>query len=344
MENNKLKNLGSKIKLSISEKAFHRQEILNFIENEKIIQSPYLEKMPNLYFGIFLRKHFVLTSLIIFSFLSTGLVVNADHAVPNDYLYQMKIKIIEPAKIMLAPTVEKKNTLRVKFVDEALRDFSHVSQKEEIKKSDKTALIDSVSLNIKDLNKEISSLSEENNNSNSLKTANDLKSVLTAHVEVLNKISELNPEENETKLLSSKVNESIIEIEEKINTINKTIADTENYIGIDQMIKNKKELINNSLREIELSNSTGADPINYPDFDKKLLEINTLLKEADKKLTEEDKEEALILYNNINQKLIEFKLLIESEQIINNKIIDKKPKINVEEKIDIPTVDPKIIQ
>jgi len=260
MENNinfKFKELGNKLKLSKTEKDFHREEILRFVNQKISIQTPYYkeEKILPFYISIFTGKYLVFTSLVIVAFLSTGIVVSAEQALPNDYLYQMKIKIIEPTKILLAPTVEKKNNLRVEFVDNALKDFSQISLKEDVNPSDKSAIIDSISSNIKDVNNDISKQVGENNTSNSLETANNLRSVLSAHSIVLDKISETNPEVDNTDTLSTKINEGLNTTDKTINTLVNTIQTSKDPAKIDQTISDQKEDINTIMKDIKNVNS-----------------------------------------------------------------------------------------
>ncbi len=336
MENNnfKFKKLQDKIKLSKNEKNFHREKILKFMNDQDLVQSPYFrEQVPSSFqFIFFIKKHFIITSLVIVCFLSTTIAVSADHAIPNDYLYQVRVKIVEPTKILLAPTAEKKNDLRVKFVNKALKDFSQVSEKEEINEPDKKALIDSVSSNIQDINIEIANEKEEVNTSNSLKIANDLKSVLSAHNIVLDKMNESNSE-NITEDLSAKINEGLGQTEETISQLTETIQNSSDLTKLDQTIIDQKEEINTSLNNIEnnkknppsKNNSEENNILNIQnEIDTKLSEIDLMTKEGDIKLEEGNKKEAVDIYNQVDQKVGELESLIESSQNLNIKILNDK--------------------
>ncbi len=333
MKNNnfKFKELGNKIKLSKAEKEIYRDKMLEFINKETFIQKSDNKKSiaSPFYFGLFIRRHLVLTSLVIILFLSTGLMVSADHAIPNDYLYQMRIKVIEPAQILLAPTAEKKNNLRVKFVDKSLNDFSSVSLKENINQEDKEALIESVSINIENLNNEINNSNKENNPSNSLKTANDLKSVLSSHKIILDKISETNPEITDAEILSLKIDEELDKTENIINTLAQKIQTPDDTNILDQKIDDQKEKINISLlalqNDIKMAKDSKSNSIvDLKEAEEKFTKIKDMTEEFNIKLEQGEKEKAIILYDQIIQKIDELELFIKINQENNIEIPDEK--------------------
>ncbi len=366
MENNnfKFEQLKNKLKLSIDERAFHRTKILKYMSNEMVaeiktipikIVSPYQSKLK-----FFIKKHLVPTVIALLFFLGTGIAVNAEQSLPNDYLYGMRIKLIEPTKILLASNTQKKTNLRIAFADRALRDYSKVSQKKEIKPSDKATLIKSISENVKGANEGILQLAKETNTPNSLKIANDLQSILQAHSLVLSKIQTLKSELGGPSEISAQVTDSLKSTKEIVTGLTETIQNDVDQTKLDQTISDQKKEINTSLQDIDNINKKDESnevvlEVNEKKatIEDKLSTINQSIMEADQKLESGYKKEAFSLYNEIYQKLGELKSILESEKnLVDVDVLSKAPsdlipieitpKTNEETKDKEPSVKPTI--
>lgn len=339
----KFEELKNIFKLSKQERAFHRAALLNFAQNPILdseaeiveleqngeIITPYLDKKIvfkskwNVHY--FVKNHLTVTAFILILFLSTGLAVSAEQSLPNDYLYTMRVKIIEPTKILLASNVEKKTNLRIAFADRALKDYSKVTKTKPINPSDKATLMASLAENVKGANEGILKLAEGSDAPSSLTIANNLQSILSAHSIVLAKIQTLKSELGQPDEISAQVTDSLNSTKEIVVSLTDSIQNTNDTTKLDQTITDQKEEITSSLADINDIKNDNKDEIKSAETDQKngtieskLSEINELIVNADKLLASDKKKDAFTLYNEIDQKLGELKSILESEKNLDN--------------------------
>lgn len=311
------KKMSEGARLSQEEKDFHRGEVLKFMEKQP---SPYIDKkLPSpFYVGIFLKRHFVVTSLAIVVLFSGGLTISADNSLPNDYLYQIKTKITEPVVVFFTPDKAK---IRVALVERRLQEFSQVTLNEEINPEDKAAFVSQLSLQVEGAHEEIKKLKKNNKNADALEATNDLQSVLSAQNIVLEKIHTVDPGVGNTIDVEDVIDDSIEKTTEIEAVITETIQSSESETELDQTIDNQKEEITESLAGIEEqkqeSNLEDRDDLNLLGtvyIEQKIFDINSDIKDANTKAENGEKDEALLLYNQADQKLGELKSLMDSDR------------------------------
>ena len=247
------KKMKEGIKLSGQEKDFHRGEILKFI-NEK--PSPYVDKAIRspFYFGLFFRKHLVITSLAVMLVFSTSLGVSSANSLPNNSLYSIKTKILEPISIFLTTTHKAKAKLKVALVEKRMQEFSQVTISKNLNPEDKVAFVSQLSSQIKDAQKGISQLVEEEDLSGATEVTNNLQSILSAQNTVLDTIDVKNPAENDTSEIASVISGSIETTTEIEDNITETVQTSENKTALDATVDNQKEEISKTLKNLEGKN------------------------------------------------------------------------------------------
>jgi|SRR3989344_6062209 len=311
------KNMSEGARLSQKEKDFHRGEILRFMEKQP---SPYVDKKLSspFYIGIFLKRHFIVASLVIILFSSGGITISAESSLPNDYLYQIKTKITEPVLVFLTSDKAK---IKVALVERRFQEFSQVTLNEEINLEDKTAFVSQLSLQVGGAHKEIKKLVQSKNTGKAIKATNDLQSILSAQNTVLEKIHIANPEAESTDDIENFIEDSIERTTEIEGDLTETVNSKDDQSNSDEITSDQKEEISVSLEDIK--NITESVPEgDTPNFDSedqsyinsKLSDINEVLKRGDEKLLEGEKNDAFILYNQADQKLGELKSLIDSDR------------------------------
>ena len=318
--NSQFKKMKEGVKLSVQEKDFHRGEILKFI-NEK--PSPYVEKVIRspFYFAFFFRKHLVITSLAMILVFSTSLGVSSANSLPNNSLYSIKTKILEPISIFLTTTPKAKAKLKVALVEKRMQEFFQVTISKNLSLEDKTAFISQLSSQVKDAHKGISQLVEEKDLSGATEVTNDLQSILSAQDTVLDTLDVTNPDENGTSEIASVISDSIQTTTEIENNITETVQTSENETALDATVNNQKEEISKTLENLEKEKQenvsediNNVEVISQIDIDLKISKIKLSLEEANKKAEKGDKKGALELYNQIDQDLGEIESLIDTEQ------------------------------
>ena len=346
--NSQFKRIKESVKLSETEMDFHRGEVLKFIDQKP---SPYFHKkiQSPFYFGFFLKKHFVVTSLAIVLIFSGGLTISADNSLPNNYLYQVKTKITEPILVFLTPNSKAKAFLKVSLVERRLQEYSQVTFNGEIlSPEDKTSFINQFSSQVKDAHQGISKLVEEENLPDALETTNDLQSILSAQDIILEKIHEVNPDAENTDEVILVIIDSIESTTTIENNITETVQISIDETDIENSINSQKEEITESLKnlkegkQLDVPGEEGMknlDVVNQAHIDSKIFEITISLDEANTKSENGDKKEALEMYNQIDQDLGELESLIRSEQKLEVDDLDKsigpKDKINGDSSLPI---------
>src|SRR3989344_5303583 len=250
--NSQFKRIKESVKLSETEMDCHRGEVLKFIDQKP---SPYFHKkiQSPFYFGFFLKKHFVVTSLAIVLIFSGGLTISADNSLPNDYLYQVKTKITEPILVFLTPNSKAKASLKVSLVERRLQEYSQVTFNGEIlSPEDKTSFINQFSSQVKDAHQGISKLVEEENLPDALETTNDLQSILSAQDTILEKANTKseNGDKKEALEMYNQIDQDLGELESLIRSEQKLEVD-----DLGKSIGPKDKINGDSSLPIDLENT-----------------------------------------------------------------------------------------
>src|SRR3989344_3522907 len=173
----KFGKMRKEVKLSDTEKNFHRGEILKFIESEP---SPYADKRTISRFSFtMLQRHMILASLTAMIILGGGVTMSANGSLPSDLLYKIKTNINEPILLFFTPTSEGKTAMKVALVNRRLREFSEVTLNKNLNQKEKMSFVNHLSVQIKDTQKEILKLAVEKNRSGAFHANNNLQSILT---------------------------------------------------------------------------------------------------------------------------------------------------------------------
>lgn len=272
------------------------------------------------YHRSFLRSHFVLAGLAAFFILSTGVVFSAENSLPTEQFFALRVNVIEPLAIFLAPTQDSKNDLRIRFLENGLQDFSEVSLKDSIAPEDQVQFTDAFSSKVADVHREILKLASDQDLPNALETANNLQSVLSAQNIVLNKVRQSNPAATGAADLSQTVGQSIQETGKIINSLTENLQASDNSAEIDETITAQKKEIDASLDDIQdLTQKSAEDTDGTLDSEDQsylaaqLSDVNAVVHAGDQKSVEGDKTQAVVLYNQADQKLGELQSLLGSD-------------------------------
>lgn len=314
----KFKKARDNAKLSNEEMDFHRSEIIKFIEKKPGTQKHIRIPSP---FHFMFSKHLLTSSLAIVLLLGSGITISAETSLPNDYLYSLKTKVTEPILVFLTPTTKGKTDLRVALVNKRLQEFSRVSlNKETLQPEEKAEFIVQLSYQIRYAHNSISQLAEDQNSSDALQETNDLQSILLAQDTILEKMKDANSTDNETEDIASTIDASIKATADLSDDITEDLRSSNDGTELDKALSDQKEEIASSIENIEKEkgeasedNGELVDIVDKTLIDSKLAKIKIILDDADKKIVDGDKYGALELYNQVDQKLGELELLIETD-------------------------------
>lgn len=328
MENNlesKLKTLGEKVILSQAERDFHKKELLKFMKKG----APEAEPVLSPFQFIFPRTKMLVAGFAFLLFFSTGLVSSAKSALPNQYLYVFRIKVVEPTQVFLAWGTKDRSATRIALIQDRLEDWSKVTLQDKVTPEAEALFSDAFSTNIKEVQDEIQKLAEEDSVSEALSTANDLQSVLAAHTVVLEKVQESGKEEPELAQmmlevssqnnLSSNLSEGLDTTNKIIENLTEKLETSEDDSELEEALLGQKNEAAKSLEEVanleaEVKIKKNLSPEDEKYVNEKTEEIKGILKDAEDKINSGNKTEALTIYNRADQKIGELKTLLQSKE------------------------------
>jgi len=342
MENNfesQFKKLAESTKLSENEQAYHKSKLLKLIDNSK----PKTSGVPSPFLFMFPKTKAAMAGFAFLLFFTTGLVSSAKSALPNQYLYVFRIKVIEPTQVFMARGIKEKNDTRIALIKDRLEDFSKVSLKEKFSPEAEASFASSFSMEIKEVQEEITKQAEIEDVSEALSTANDLQSVLSAHSLVINKVLDAEPQENKMELsammivnssnLSANIDESLDNTKKIIDGLTVKLQSTEEASALEEALGKQKLELAQSYEEIKTITQSQQEELRGGDetyIGAHLEEIDGLLKESEETASQGNNKETLNIYNAVDQKIGELRNLIESKKELGVDIIDEGSEVEGE--------------
>jgi hypothetical protein len=180
----------SRLKLSDTEKALHRDQLLatmRLAKQKAAIPSPYAH-----FFTYGLRYAFALVLVVLVS--SSGAALAAEQALPGNPLYAIKVNINESIQIALTTDPKSRADLEVDLVNEHLEDLSRAAVNGDLDKTTADAAVHSLNDRINAAQADIAALHANQNAADALDTATDLGATLNAHADILDRVAAANPD------------------------------------------------------------------------------------------------------------------------------------------------------
>ncbi len=283
-----------KVKLSASEKAFHRAELLSLMrEHPKAVPSPYVRFLVPA-----VRYAFVVVLML--SLGGGGIVLAAEDSLPGETLYGIKLNVSEPVLLALTDEEERAD-FQTRLVDRRLSEIARASRED----GDENLAPASESL-AKNIEAVQAAVARYQDKKDALRTAAQLESVLTAHGKVLDEVSATSPEIADDidpieKVLEDEAAESSVLTDAAEDAIEQS-ADSDFSADLAQI----REEIADELANLP---GTGAE-----DAFAAVEDIARVIAEADEERAAGDASAALLLYTDAHQLATELRIALEADE------------------------------
>lgn len=320
-----LERLPEVVSLRADEKAATRETLLSFMEQgRKSVPSPYAWL-----FGPGVRV--AATLLLVVMIGGGGIASAAEGARPGDALYVVKLKVTEPARTALIFDTEKRTKFKVERADKRLKEFAVVAAADNPDPETTALIAESLSESISEVSEEVATLSATGQADEALTANADLQSLLEAHSEVLDAITEKNPSASEdVATISASVDTGIAATE---NVERSLVEALEPTLTTDEPVAERaveaEVSIAELLKQIE-AESAAIDVADRENIASRLSEINEVVAEAWALREAGDRKGAYLLYTEANQRLSELKTRVEADRDLGIGISEEETEIPVE--------------
>jgi len=313
----KLNRLAETVTLRTDEKDLHRENLRAFMDQGRVpVRSPFAWLgQPSL------RYLSAFTLLLVVS--GTGAVSAAETSRPGDVLYGVKLRITEPARSALIFNKKEKTEFEVERIDRRLKEFSLVAALEN-PDPETTALIkESLTKNINTITEDVGQLTALGESEDALSANTELKSVLSAHSLVLQKITERNPEStDDVESIRTSVDSGIASSENAEQGIEDAIDST----GADDTSVEEQETetgisLSGVFSQL-LEEAESIDTTDRAEIEESLGEIQETIAEARAARDGGDRKEAYLLYLEAKEKLDELETLVEADRDLGIGVLD----------------------
>lgn len=320
-----LERLPEVVSLRADEKAATRETLLSFMEQgRKSVPSPYAWL-----FGPGVRV--AATLLLVVMIGGGGIASAAEGARPGDALYVVKLKVTEPARTALIFDTDKRTKFKVERADKRLKEFAVVAAADNPDPETTALIAESLSESISEVSEEVATLSATGQADEALTANADLQSLLEAHSEVLDAITEKNPSASEdVATISASVDTGIAATE---NVERSLVEALEPTLTTDEPVAERaveaEVSIAELLKQIE-AESAAIDVADRENIASRLSEINEIVAEAWALREAGDRKGAYLLYTEANQRLSELKTRVEADRDLGIGISEEETEIPVE--------------
>lgn len=320
-----LERLPEVVSLRADEKAATREALLSFMEQgRKSVPSPYAWL-----FGPGVRVAATLLLAVMVG--GGGIASAAEGARPGDALYVVKLRVTEPARTALIFDTEKRTKFKVERADKRLKEFAVVAAADNPDPETTALIAESLSESINEVSEEVATLSATGQADEALTANADLQSLLEAHSEVLDAITEKNPSASEdVATISASVDTGIAATE---NVERSLVEALEPTLTTDEPVAERaveaEVSIAELLKQIE-AESAAIDVADRENIASRLSEINETVAEAWALREAGDRKGAYLLYTEANQRLSELKTRVEADRDLGIGISEEETEIPVE--------------
>ncbi len=260
--------------------------------SEKSVESPFSIKnhLNRSWSSYVLSRRFVPSFVIVaVLFISGGLLVKAETALPGDALYSLKLNVNEEVRDIAALTPEAKARLAIDVTERRLQEATALSAQGRFDQTSQTLIKNELAKNVTQFKNRVASLVSHNDLGAAQQLAVDFESSLKAHELILEKVSSDNGSSTDSARISSLISDirgqiatstaSRIDIDSK-----ELLADSNNLVKAQQKFTDLGSLFNQiSLIASSTSLSTDtASTVKALLIDTKLLltQCSDLLKNA----------------------------------------------------------------
>lgn len=347
MSNNKLKQFkqdATSVSLEASQKQTSREEIVQFMKQHPIDSATGTSLWQTLFAPKRLGLVAALTLLVIVS--TGGITYAAEHTLPGDVLYPVKLHVNEEVKAMVSLTPEARASWETRRTERRLEEAATLASTGKLTTTTQATIAKLVTRHATRVRNAAATLANKGDITAAAELNSHLETILTVHETVLEHMTEESPERSQNKdtllsqihietnksadidmRLDAKIETNTIDIQQvsarqRIDTASETIEEVQTYLA-----EKKAQL--------------GADATVLAEA--QLAEARDILAEAELTFDEKAYADAFKLAGHAKDIAEESKLLVKTRTDLNINIdlepILKKPtlKIPLETKIQLPS-------
>ena len=261
------------IKLKEDEKSIMLANLLeevppSYEENQNATNSTtsrlyyYYQSIKNNYFLINKNKFVPIFAMVLIVVLTGGTSAFAEKAVPGDLLYKIKVSINEPVTgIFSSLSKEEETEWKERLVERRLEEAQKLISKNNFKKTTRIELENQIKGQIDEFTVNVNELALEKNKSTNSSDINiRLQASLSAHENILKKLSEKETMSTDTKQETKKLLASLDKYKDKVNSDHESL---ELNMGVESNPKiastNKIEDDKDTSSDSEMTSKTTSD-------------------------------------------------------------------------------------
>lgn len=128
----------------------------------------------------------------------TGIAVAAQSAIPGDVLYNVKIRVNERIRNVIAVSPQAQADVAAQQLQQRLVEAEHLADQRRLGESNRQALEQSVAKSTSVIQTQISALKESAGQSAALKVTEDVSATITEHETSLKRVAEQHPDQRES--------------------------------------------------------------------------------------------------------------------------------------------------
>ncbi len=200
------------IKLTDEEKLHMRNALLE--HKKSFTSSPVHTRSPYFSFD-YIRHHYLITHkekmlsafiIILLIGITGGTSAFAEHAVPGDLLYKVKVSVNEPVAGVFAFTQEEKTEWKERLVERRLREVHLLAMRNSLDETKRIALENTIKAQVDDFNTSVNTLAREQDHAEDSSDLNiRLQASLRAYQNVLGDIIDDDTTTQNTKIETGKI-------------------------------------------------------------------------------------------------------------------------------------------
>lgn len=295
------------IRMRSSEKSSTRSFLLSYIEQA----APHTTPSPSPYFSYFSIRTYAATAIVAVIMIGSGISFAAEWAIPGDRLYSVKTNINEGVKSFLAVTPSASAEIQTGFIETRLQEIEKLAVRGELTEDAQAALEQKISAHITEFKTNVQKIENRSESKTVLERTSELESSLNAHMNVLSKISSVNPEVGR---VASKVRSDVEEVTAYREEVQEKFATAHQSEVRGESLEVKRRDVE---KKIGALGARVAAVIGHPELSERVSDAVRSLEEARKFMDENNLRQAFIKFEDAKRISGEVELTLNSIEKLN---------------------------
>lgn len=318
-----------RLRLSAEEKAAHRTTLLRHMRGACV-------PVPSPYGRFSLGARYALAVLAFIMLGAGGTAFAAEGALPGDLLYPVKLGVVEPVQLALAVTPDAKADVETSLVSERLDEIAQVTALGRgIDAEDFAVATDSLAAHVDAAQSAIKTLSMQGDVGSALQANSDLSATLDSSTDILNAVSDANPENaSAVDDVVSDVEDALQEADDAAPSIASAVASSTDNADVDRSLQESEvstEELYTRLKDVVAAPPSFIDANDLSTLISGLAEASTTLASARESAEEGASGDALVKYEEANQALATLEALVDADAHLNIDVVSVEGESSAQE-------------